>query len=114
MRLDVFLWYARLARTRSAAQALAVTGRLRLDGRLIERAHVAVRVGSILTFAAGSQVRALRVEALPRRRGPAPEAQGCYTDLVIAQPPVRTSRSKPASIDGSGERGIAAGLSVTH
>jgi ribosome-associated heat shock protein Hsp15 len=85
MRLDVFLWYARLARTRSAAQALAATGRLRLDGRLIERAHAAVRVGSILTFMAGPQVRALRVELLPRRRGPAPEAQGCYTDLTVDQ-----------------------------
>ena len=83
MRLDVFLWYARLARTRSAAQALAATGRLRLDGRLIERAHVAVRVGSILTYVQGQHVRALRVEVLPHRRGPAPEAQGCYTDLVV-------------------------------
>lgn len=84
MRLDVFLWYARLARTRSAAQALAATGRLRLDGRLVERAAAPVRQGSILTFAAGPRVRALRVEALPRRRGPAPEAQACYTDLAAA------------------------------
>ena len=83
MRLDLFLWYARLARTRSAAQALATTGRLRLDGRLVERAHVPVRVGSVLVFARGAEVRALRVEALPARRGPAPEARACYSELIV-------------------------------
>ena len=82
MRLDVFLWYARLAKTRSAAQALAVEGRLRLDGRAIDRAHAPVRVGNVLTFAQAGRVRVLRVEALPHRRGPAPEALGCYQELV--------------------------------
>lgn len=82
MRLDRFLWWARLAKTRSAAQALAGTGHLRLDGRPIDRAHAAVRVGAILTFAQGSRVRVVRVEALPARRGPPAEARGCYADLV--------------------------------
>ena len=84
MRLDVFLWYVRLARTRAVAQEVAVAGRLRLDGRLVDRAHAPVRVGSVLTFAQGGHVRALRVETLPHRRGPAPEAQGCYTDVTRA------------------------------
>ena len=83
MRLDIFLWYARLAKTRSAAQALAATGRMRLDGRLVERAHVSVRVGNVLVFAQGLRVRTLRVEALPYRRGPAPEARACYSDLRV-------------------------------
>jgi ribosome-associated heat shock protein Hsp15 len=81
MRLDRFLWWARLAKTRSAAQAIAADGRLRIDGRPVDRAHAAVRVGNVLTFARADQVRVLRVEALPHRRGPAPEAQGCYSDL---------------------------------
>lgn len=84
MRLDRFLWWARLAKTRSAAQAIAADGRLRIDGRAIDRAHAAVRVGNVLTYAAGARVRVLRVEALPTRRGPAPEAQACYADLVLA------------------------------
>lgn len=82
MRLDMFLWYARLAKTRVVAQTMAAEGRLRLDGRAIDRAHVPVRVGTVLTFAHHGRVRVLRVEALPRRRGPAPEAQGCYQELV--------------------------------
>jgi ribosome-associated heat shock protein Hsp15 len=81
MRLDRFLWFARLTRTRSAAQALAANGRLRIDGRAIDRAHACVRVGNVLTFAAGPHVRVLRVAALPPRRGPAPEAQSCYIEI---------------------------------
>lgn len=88
MRLDRFLWFARLVKTRVRAQDLACEGRLRIDGRPIDRAHAPVRVGNILTFAQGPRVRVLRIEALPARRGPAPEAQGCYQELVanVSQP----------------------------
>jgi ribosome-associated heat shock protein Hsp15 len=84
MRLDRFLWFVRLAKTREGARAMASTGRLRIDGRPIDRAHVAVRIGNILTFVHGSTVRVVRVEALPLRRGPAPEAQACYRELTVA------------------------------
>jgi len=92
MRLDRWLWWVRLTKTRSAAQAIAADGRLRLDGRAIDRAHAAVRVGNVLTFAHGGRVRVVRVEALPTRRGPAPEAQGCYRELnasLVDAPPPR-------------------------
>nr|WP_238560094.1 RNA-binding S4 domain-containing protein [Sphingomonas sp. Mn802worker] len=82
MRLDRFLWFARLTKTRSAAQALACNGRLRIDGRAIDRAHVSVRVGNILTFAHYDRILVVRIEALPHRRGPAPEARGCYQELT--------------------------------
>ncbi|MCP3734152.1 RNA-binding S4 domain-containing protein [Sphingomonas sp. RP10(2022)] len=89
MRLDRFLWFVRLAKTRGVAQDIACDGRMRIDGRRVERSAAPVRVGNILTFAQGSRVRVLRVEALPTRRGPAPEAQGCYQELVanVSQPP---------------------------
>ena len=84
MRLDRWLWWARLVKTRSAAQALAADGHLRVDGRAVDRAHAAVRIGNVLTFPLHGRVRVLRVEALPTRRGPAPEAQACYCDLNAA------------------------------
>ncbi len=82
MRLDRFLWYARIVKTRSAAQALCEKGLLRIDGRRIERSAVSVRVGSILAFPIQGKVRVLRIEALPIRRGPPGEARLCYEDLV--------------------------------
>ncbi len=81
MRLDRFLWFARLARSRGAAQAIANEGMLRLDGRRIDRAHTPVRVGSVLTFAQYGRVRMVRIEALPKRRGPPAEAAALYADL---------------------------------
>lgn len=84
MRLDCFLWWVRLTRTRPAAQALATTGRLRIDGRPVSRAHQPVRIGNIVTFFADDRVRVVRIEALPTRRGPAPEARACYQDLAVA------------------------------
>ncbi|WP_239987490.1 RNA-binding S4 domain-containing protein [Sphingosinithalassobacter portus] len=81
MRVDRFLWYARLARTRSMAQAMAQKGTMRIDGRRIERAHVPVRVGSVLAFPWNGAVRILRIEALPQRRGSPSEAALLYTSL---------------------------------
>uniref|UniRef100_UPI00356AC64C RNA-binding S4 domain-containing protein n=1 Tax=Sphingomonas sp. TaxID=28214 RepID=UPI00356AC64C len=84
MRLDRFLWFARFARTRSAAQAMASDGHLRITGRPATSRHAPVRVGDVLTFVRGPHIQVIRIEQLPRRRGPAPEARACYTDMVVA------------------------------
>jgi ribosome-associated heat shock protein Hsp15 len=81
LRLDKFLWFARFVKTRDAAQLLAEQGRLRLGGRVVDRAHAAVRVGDVLSFAVHGKVRVIRVEALPARRGPPAAAQACYVEL---------------------------------
>ncbi|MCW3835145.1 S4 domain-containing protein [Sphingomonas canadensis] len=87
MRLDRFLWFARLTRTRGHAQALAEAGHLRIDGRRIDRAHAPVRIGSVIAFADHrGQVRVVRVERLPPRRGPPAEGRACYADLRAAEP----------------------------
>ncbi|MHA6767485.1 RNA-binding S4 domain-containing protein [Sphingobium ummariense] len=84
LRIDKFLWFARLAKSRSIAQKLAEEGHIRLNGRRIERAHAPVRAGDLITFPhPGGVVRVVRVLLLPTRRGPAPEAQGCYEELTI-------------------------------
>ena len=82
IRIDQFLCFARFARTRSIAQALVGEGHIRLDGRAIRKPSAQVRVGSVLGLPVSGEVRIVRVEALPGRRGPAPEAQSCYTDLI--------------------------------
>ena len=81
LRLDKFLWFARIVKTRALAQQLAEGGRLRMSGRAVDRAHAPVRVGDVLSFAVRGQVRVLRIEALPTRRGPPAEARALYTSL---------------------------------
>lgn len=82
MRLDKFLWFARIAKTRSVAQALAEEGRIRIDGRVIDRSHAQVRIGDVLSFAIRGKVRVIRIEALPARRGPPAEARQMYSEVA--------------------------------
>ncbi len=81
LRLDKFLWFARIVKTRSAAQALAEDGRLRLNGRVIDRSHAPVGIGDVLSFAIHGKVRVLRIGALPARRGPPAEARALYDEI---------------------------------
>lgn len=92
LRLDKFLWFTRLAKTRSFAQEVAEAGHMRISGRTIDRAHAPVRIGDVLSFPLHGRVRVIRVEALPARRGPAAEARLCYADL---SPPVDAPLSAP-------------------
>lgn len=83
MRLDRYLWFVRIVKKREWAQAMASSGHLRIDGRPVDRAAAAVRVGQVLSFAThGGAVRAIRVLALPTRRGPPAEASACYQELL--------------------------------
>lgn len=81
MRIDQALWFLRLAASRTLAQHLVEGGHMRLNGRRIIKPSTAVKVGDVLTLALNSQVRVIALDALPTRRGPAAEAQGCYRVL---------------------------------
>ncbi|WP_295632886.1 RNA-binding S4 domain-containing protein [Novosphingobium sp.] len=81
MRIDKLLWFLRLAKSRKLAQQLAETGHIRRNGDRVDRAAQAVTVGDVLTVPLGARVVVIRVQALPVRRGPAPEAQACYVRL---------------------------------
>ena len=84
LRLDKFLWFARIVKTRDQARTLAEEGRLRIGGRVVDRAHAPVRVGDVLSFALHGRVRVFRVEALPARRGPPAEARALYAEVEEA------------------------------
>lgn len=100
MRIDKLLWYLRLAKTRTIAQAMAETGHIRLNGRRIERAHQRVAAGDVLVVPQGGHARVIELIALPLRRGPAPEAQSCYrvldggVNLTIAAAPNANAAAK--------------------
>ncbi|WP_336970452.1 RNA-binding S4 domain-containing protein [Sphingobium aromaticiconvertens] len=85
LRIDKFLWFTHLAKSRSLAQKVAEDGHIRLNGRRIDRAHAVVRIGDLITFPQGTQVRVVRVITLPARRGPTPEARACYEDLQVGR-----------------------------
>ena len=86
MRIDRFLFFIRLVKSRSFAQHVIDEGHVRIDGRRVEKSSEEVRAGSVVALPLRDQGRILRVVALPTRRGPAPEAQACYEELGIDEP----------------------------
>ncbi len=81
IRLDKWLWFARVVRTRALAQELATSGHVRINGQRAEAASKPVRVGDVLTIALPSRVRVLKVIDVAERRGPASEAERLYEEL---------------------------------
>lgn len=81
LRIDKLLWYLRFAGNRAMAKKLSNRGHVRLNGRRVNRAHMMVRQGDILTIPQGREVHVIRISTLPLRRGSAPDAQSCFERL---------------------------------
>lgn len=88
-RLDLWLWHARACRSRTLAAALAESGKVRLNGTAVGKAHQKVRVGDVLTFPQGAHIRVWKVFALSKRRLGAGLVSSLYEDL---KPPTMENR----------------------
>ena len=85
-RLDKWIWFARMVKTRALAVELVTAGHVRLNGQRVRTPGKTVRVGDVLTLALERQVRVLRVLGMAERRGPFVEAQLLYEDLAAGAP----------------------------
>jgi ribosome-associated heat shock protein Hsp15 len=81
LRLDKWLWFARVVRTRTIAQDLARSGHVRVNGQRTDSASRMVRAGDVLTIALPSRVRVLKVVDVAERRGPPPDGAALYEDI---------------------------------
>jgi len=86
VRIDRFLFFIRLLKSRTLAQSLIDEGHVRIDGKRVDKSSEEVHVGSVIAMPLHGQVRVLRVLSLPARRGPAAEARACYQELGADQP----------------------------
>jgi len=80
-RVDKWLFFARVVKSRSFAAKLAQSGRVRINGEKTDQAADLVRSGDTLTIAIERRILVYRVLAPGTRRGPAPEARLLYEDL---------------------------------
>jgi ribosome-associated heat shock protein Hsp15 len=81
IRLDKWLWFARVVKTRTIAQDLAGSGHVRINGQRTTSVSKAIRCGDVLTIALPSRVRVLKVIDIAERRGQAIEAVELYEEL---------------------------------
>ncbi|MTI43477.1 RNA-binding S4 domain-containing protein [Roseibium hamelinense] len=93
LRVDKWLWYARVTKTRSLAQKLAAGGQIRLNKDKISSASKLVRVGDVLTITLDRRILVLKIQGLGVRRGPYTEARLLYEDL---SPPPSPKPEAPA------------------
>lgn len=84
MRLDRYLFFIRLVKSRTLAQALIEEGHVRIDGKRVAKTSEEVRIGSVIALALHGDVRVMRVTGLPSRRGPAAEARLHYEEIEEA------------------------------
>ena len=83
-RIDKWLFFARVVKSRSLAAKLAVGGKVRVNRDKIEQAAYQVKVGDVLTITLDRRILVYQVLLPGERRGPAPEAQLLYEDLSPA------------------------------
>ncbi|MGN6188043.1 MAG: RNA-binding S4 domain-containing protein [Conexibacter sp.] len=79
VRIDKWLWAARLAKTRPLAAEAVKGGHVELNGRRVAAAK-GVRVGDRLDLTIGAVPRTVVVRGLAERRGPASVAATLYEE----------------------------------
>lgn len=104
-RLDKWLWFARLAKSRTLAATAIDDGKIKVNQVRAEKPSQTVKLGDVITSRLAKTVCILRVAGLGTRRGPAPEARLLYEDLTPPPDPIPAgadARSWGARTPGSG------------
>ena len=87
-RLDKWLWYARVVKTRTLAQKLVAGGAVRVNGQRVTAPDHRLAIGDGLTILVHDRLRVLKVLAPGERRGPASAAALLFEDLSPQFPKV--------------------------
>lgn len=83
VRLDKWLWAARIVKTRALAVDLIAGGRVAVNGETA-KASRQLRPGDLLQLRQGNESRVLKVLAMSLVRGPAPVAQALYEETAAS------------------------------
>ena len=107
-RLDKWLWFARIAKSRTLAAQLVQDGKVRVNRAKVAKPSHAVRPDDVLTVVIRGNIQVLKVLAPGARRGPPAEARQLYELLSPAIGPA------PAQSPASGERTRGTGRAGWH
>lgn len=92
VRLDKWLWAARVFKTRSLATVAVNGGRVHVNGERVKPAREA-RVGDTVTVTRGEEQIEFTVKGLAANRGSARDAQALYTESEASKA-ARESRAE--------------------
>ncbi len=80
-RLDKWLWFARVVKSRTLAATLVSDGHVRVNSERCDTPSKAVRPNDVLTIALERQIKVYKIVDTGSRRGPYEEARTLYEDL---------------------------------
>ncbi len=86
-RLDKWLFFARMAKSRSIAQSYIQSGNIKVNGVAVRQSSHMVKTGDRLDIAIERMDRILIVKAPGERRGPYEEAKLLYDDQTPPREP---------------------------
>ncbi len=86
-RLDKWLFFARMVKSRSLAQSYIQSGNVRVNGAPVRQASHVVKIGDRLDISLERVDRVLVVKAAGDRRGPYEEAKLLYDDQTPPKEP---------------------------
>ncbi|MBL6847054.1 S4 domain-containing protein [Alphaproteobacteria bacterium] len=82
IRLDLYLFYIRLFKSRNLATKFIITSRVRIAGQVTQKPHKLVSIDDVLTIPINDKVKILKIINIPNRRGPFLESILYYEDLT--------------------------------
>ena len=82
LRLDIYLYYIRIFKSRSIATKFVSNNRLRISGQLTQKPHKMISIGDVLTITINDNIKVLKVLNIPNRRGPYSESLNFYEDIT--------------------------------
>ena len=82
IRLDLYLFYIRMFKSRNLAIKFIISNRLRISGQVTQKPHKLISTGDVLSLPIQDNVKILKVVDIPIRRGPFSEALNYYEDLT--------------------------------
>lgn len=89
-RLDKWLFFARVYKTRSLAANMVVASHIRVNKQKVVKPATFVKIGDILTIRLDKRVIIYKVLAFGKRRGPANEARELFEDMTPAVDPIQS------------------------
>ena len=95
LRLDIYLYYIRIFKSRSLATKYILSNTLRISGQVTQKPHKLISIGDVLSMTIRDNVKILKVLDIPNRRGPYLESLNFYEDITPIEKNQKKEGAKP-------------------
>ena len=82
VRLDLYLFYIRLFKSRNLATKFISANRIRVSGHVTQKPHKLVSIDNVLILPINDKVKIIKIIDIPHRRGSFLESVLYYEDLT--------------------------------